>query len=375
MPIEPPARPCEHARRAVSPIASACAGRARARARPAPARMSLERAPRRASRSAFIARHASPCASSQRMPSRGAQSHDGQHGCRVHELVGLLRDLERVEQVEVDGDRRAGLPQARRRTPRGTARGRARSRRRCRARGARAPALPRARVGPPAASRTAPRGRASAAATRRRAAASPGAGAPRSAAAARPRSRSPGSRRRATRIWPRWRSAWMRITIGVVATASKRETRAAIAGASSRSSSAASRSTAATAGRARLSCRCASIRQARSSSRVASRGARSGASGGGVASAAWSPAMSVPRSAATSVAHSRLADAGRRDELREELRGLLVRVRGRRRRTPGASRPSRRPRRGSRPPPSPRAAARPGTPPPRTGRRSARGRG
>ena len=143
-----------------------------------------------------------------------------------------------------------------------------------------------------------------------------------------------------------------------------------------RSSRAASRSTAATAGRARLSCRCASCRHARSSSRVASRGARSGASGGGVASAAWRPATSVPEVRGDLGRPLEARGPGRRDEPGEELGGPLVRVRRRRRRTPGASRRS----------PTPLVAGhdlRPArearhageAPPPRTGRRSARGPG
>ena len=117
----------------------------------------------------------------------------------------------------------------------------------------------------------------------------------------------------------------MRITIGVVATASNRDTRAAIADASRRSS-AASRGRPPAVTAARLSCRCASFRHALSSSWVAGRGARSGASAGGVASAAWRPATSVPRSAATSVAHRGRRPGG--DQLREELGGALVDVLG-----------------------------------------------
>ena len=81
----------------------------------------------------------------------------------------------------------------------------------------------------------------------------------------------------------------MRMTSGAVATASKREKRAVISGASARSSSASSRSTLATAATAAFSWRVASMRQARRSSWPAARGARSGASAGGDASARVEP--------------------------------------------------------------------------------------
>ena len=111
-----------------------------------------------------------------------------------------------------------------------------------------------------------------------------------------------------------------------MATASKREKRAVISGASARSSSASSRSTPATAATAAFSWRVASMRQARRSSWPAARGARSGASAGGDASAAWSPATRIPRSSAMSVSASR--SGGRRpgDERGEAFGRRLVGV-------------------------------------------------
>ena len=186
---------------------------------------------------------ARPCVQQPAHPSRGAHSHDRQHRRGVHELVGLLGDLEGVEQVEVERDRCAGPPQAVRVRRRGTGPAPARSTPRCRGRAARSD---RRSAAPPGAARSAPRGPATGAARRRRAAASRAGGAPRSAGWARPRSRSRGSRRPTIRTWPRWRSAWIRITSGAVATASNRETRAAIADASRRSSAPACGSTAVT---------------------------------------------------------------------------------------------------------------------------------
>ena len=118
----------------------------------------------------------------------------------------------------------------------------------------------------------------------------------------------------------------MRITSGAVATASKREKRAVISGASARSSSASPRSTLATAATAAFSWRVASMRQARRSSCPAARGARSGASGGGDASAAWSPATRIPRSSAMSVSASRSGGLEPAMQRGQALGDRLVRV-------------------------------------------------
>ncbi len=72
-------------------------------------------------------------------------------------------------------------------------------------------------------------------------------------------------------------------------------------------------------------CSCAAVAQPRISSRVAFRGAMSG-SPWPSATAAWSPAVSVPRSAAISVANSRLTSPGASDPLREGLGQRLERV-------------------------------------------------